>query len=835
MVHLVITEKPSVARDIARVFNVKTKRDGYFESERIWITWCFGHMVQLAEPGTYHDAWSKWRRDQLPMVPDAFKLAPISSSRDQLKILKSLMKHKDVRAIVNACDAGREGELIFRYVYDLCGAKKPIKRAWLASMTDAAIKKAFKQLDDGEQYDNLADAARCRSEADWLIGLNATRAMTIQCRAAGGGDVMSIGRVQTPTLAMIVNREREIEAFVPEDFWQVYATFDASPQEEGLPTTYEGLWSKNKVDRFTDKTKAQAVIDACANAQGKVTKVQHKDIKERPPMLYDLTALQRAANQRYGFSAQKTLDVAQKLYEKHKLLTYPRTDSNHLTTDMKKGLSSIIKSVNVEPYNTFCDHLTDNLPLKVTKRIVDDDEVGDHHAIIPTNKTPDLSKLDDQELKIYDLVVRRFLAAFYNDAIFATTTIETTVLDEHVFTTKGKMRKEAGWQAVDPPSRAAREANKADKKPSKSKEKDQPLLPKVQRGQDVPVDKTRLHQGKTKPPNRYSESGLLGAMERAGQQLDDATLKRALKESGLGTPATRASIIETLLKRQFIQRAKKNLVPTDKGRALIDAISMDVLKSPQLTGQWEAKLTHIAQGKHTRTQFMEEVRALTREVTTTILASVPDLPEAATTKEILGKCPICKTPVTEGFKAYSCATGRDCSFVIFKNIASRKISPGLVKVLLTGKTSQVLKGFKSKKTNKSFQAALRLDNEGKATFVFDNTPQPTQPRAQQSPEPPTQRDPRPQPPAQNTTPRPSRMDQMTCPKCRQGHLIKGKKGWGCARWREGCNFVLWFEVQGQSLSEEIACKLLSEGQITHDAQTLTLDLGAPDHVTITQA
>lgn len=808
MVHLIVAEKPSVARDIARVFKVKNKRNGYFESERVWVTWCFGHMVQLAEPAAYNEAWGKWRKDQLPMVPEEFQLKPIASSRDQLKVLRSLLKHKDVTTIVNACDAGREGELIFRYVYDLVGAKKPVKRAWLASMTDEAVRKAFKDLRDGEEYDALGDAARCRSEADWLVGLNATRAMTLQCRAAGARDaLMSVGRVQTPTLAMIVRREREIEAFDPKDFWQVYATFDAGPQQDTeLPQTYEGLWTKQRVDRFEDQAKAQAVIDAVHGQTGEVSKVHHKDVRERPPMLYDLTSLQRAANQRYGYSAQDTLQVAQSLYEKHKLLTYPRTDSNHLTSDMKKNLPDVVDALTLEPYEAFCEDIN-HKPLKFSKRIVDDKEVGDHHAIIPTNRRPNLNKLSDRERNVYDMVARRFLAVFHEDAIFATSTIETKV-KTHTFSTKGRVRRQAGWQVVDPPSKDARAQNAAQKTKGKKKGKTQPMLPHVQKAQQVPVDSERLHKGRTSPPKRYNEASLLGGMERAGAQVDDAALKRALKASGIGTPATRASVIETLLKREFIRRDRKNLIPTDRGCALIDALTMDVLKSPELTGQWEAKLTKVAQGELPRAQFMKEVRALTAQVTDTIFAQMPNISQTLSDAEILGTCPICKTPVTEGFKAYSCGGGRDCSFVVFKTIAGRKTSKGLVKLLLAGKTSQPLKGFKSKKTKKTFEAALKLDEEGRASFVFDrqrqdNAPTPRAPaKAKAEPKPKATK------PTTKAAPSAPNILEQTCPQCQEGHLIRGRKGWGCSQWKSGCGFVLWFELEGHLLSNTQAVRLV---------------------------
>ena len=810
---LIITEKPSVARDIARVLGAKSKHQGYIEGKNVRISWCFGHMAQLAEPAAYKAEWKKWRADELPMIPDSFKLVGRSGARDQIKVLKTQLNSTDITEVVNACDAGREGELIFRYVYELCKARKPVKRLWLSSMTDTAIRQAFKTLHPGKQYDPLADAARCRSEADWLVGLNATRALTIRARKFGGSDVMSVGRVQTPTLAMIVDREIEIEAFTPESFWQVYATFGVDPatQADDVDPFYEGVWTHKKQDRTYKKEEAEKILEEIEGQAAKVVKVQHKDIRQRPPSLFDLTSLQREANKRFGFSAQKVLDIAQSLYEKHKLLTYPRTDSNYLTTDMKKGLPGILDKISVPPYDTFCQELLGDLPLKVTKRIVDDDEVGDHHAIIPTDRTPDLTKLDAGEKKVYDLVVRRFIGAFYPDAVFATTKIATAVGEQgHMFVTSGRMRKEAGWQAVDPPP-------KYNPKKSKGKKPD-PIMPSVKKGDEVSVDKQRLHEGQTQPPKRYNENLLLGAMERAGSNLDDDVLRRAMKESGLGTPATRAGTIELLLKREYIQRKGKNLVPTDKGRALVLAVPVDDLKSAALTGAWEAKLTRVAEGKLDRKTFMKEVNKLTEKITTALLEQEIDIPEGALDqdREVLGKCPICNQDVYESFKVYTCTTGKDCSFVIFKTIAKRKISKNLVKVLLAGKTSKTLKGFRSKKGNK-FEAALRLDAEGKVDMVFGNSSDDSSSATNNSKKS-TGRTRKTQaaasrPARQRAQPQPAAADadSITCPKCKQGHIIEGNRGWGCARWREGCDFVVWYEQDGKKISKADGEELLRKG------------------------
>lgn len=822
---LIIAEKPSVARDLAKVLGAKSRRDGYIEGNGYKVSWCFGHMVQLAEPARYDESWKKWSAATLPMLPEQFKLIGIASSKDQLKNLKTLMYDNAVTSIINACDAGREGELIFRYVYDLLKCKKPVERLWLASMTDSAIKQGFGGLQPGTDYDDLADAARCRSEADWLVGLNATRAMTIRCREKGAGkELMSIGRVQTPTLAIIVNREQEIEAFVPETFWQVYASFDAGDQPEGIEPHYEGIYSKKQVDRFNKKADAQAVVDAIKGQTAKVTRTEHKEVKERHPLLFDLTSLQREANQRYGYSAQQTLDTAQALYERHKLLTYPRTDSNYLTKDMKKGLPNVVRAVSVSPYDGFCKTLLAQKALKITTRIVNDKEVGDHHAIIPTDRKPNTSQLTDQEGKIYDLVVRRFLAAFYPDAIFATTKITTTVA-KHTFLTSGKVRKQAGWQEVMPPPKWRKSAK------SKSGKKGTPILPNVSKGDAVEVVKQRLHEGTTQPPRRYSESALLGAMERAGNKLEDAEMRRAMKEAGLGTPATRASIIETLLRREYIARKGKMLVPLPKGRLIIEAMPAEELKSASLTGEWEARLTRVAEGEMARTDFMAQVRTLTGSLTDTLLNQALTIPQAILDAarpepegEILGTCPVCSKPVREDFKVFACDTGRACSFVIFKSVASRKMSNSLVKVLLSGETTKTLKGFKSKQ-KKPFEAALTLTDEGKVTFVFGDRPassagqsssRGTSSGASRRSAPREERRPDPVPALAHREPPASvtkKKMSLMCPECEEGGIVRGKRAWGCSRWRQGCGFVLAFEQQGVRLSDEQGAQLLRFGEL----------------------
>ncbi len=911
MVSLIVAEKPSVARDLAKVLKVKSKVDSsHYKGNRVWITWCLGHMAELCEPAHYDPAWKAWRSQTLPMLPEDFQVRPIKRSADHWRKLAKLFTNKNIDTVINACDAGREGELIFRYAYELAGCNKPVRRLWLSSLTDKAIQDGLRNMRPGSDFDALGDAARSRSEADWLIGLNATRALTILSRRHGGGQLFSVGRVQTPTLAIIVERELEIESFVPEPFWQLYGHFKTEGGQ------YQGLWHTpdGKTNRLDKEPDAKAIVAAVTGKTGAITKVEQKKVRERPPLLFDLTQLQRAANRRYGYSAAATLAAAQTLYEKYKILTYPRTDSNHLTTDMVASLPGRLRGVNIGPYAPFCQHLLGNLPLPTSKRIVNNKEVGDHHAIIPTGRKPNIESLPEIERRVFALVVRRFIAVFYPPAIFATTRIETTV-EKHLFVTRGRVCLDPGWHAVEPqpktkkPSGNARAKKGAAADSGKGKEPEQEL-PIVKKGQPAIAERVRLHKGMTQPPKRYNEASLLGAMERAGSKLDDAELRRAMKESGLGTPATRANIIETLLRRDFIQRKGKNLVPTDQGRTLIQTIPVDDLKSARLTGSWEARLSQIADGRISRQDFMAEVRKLTATIIPNILSATdnPHLAAAAAAADnggnALGKCPVCNTPVTEGFKAYSCRTGRDCTFVIFKTVAKRKISPKLVQVLLAKRRTKVLKGFRSK-AGKTFETALILTNEGKIAFDFggnagggggslrsspnnnggsgnqnggnqgddpfgpmSHVPHPASynqdenPFAPSSNGPPAARPPQrnappapappapaaaasaTQPPPTQTKPPQTDTQAPPCPCCKEGHMIKGRKGWGCSRWRQGCRFVVWFEQHGHTIPDDEADRLLRKGRTRmmngftdpQSGQTirarLALDLGADNNVVL---
>lgn len=706
---LIIAEKPSVARDIAEELGVTKRQRGALTSDKYVITWCIGHIARLAPPEQYNPEWKQWRAQDLPMLPNSFSLLPNKATKDQWHVLETLLTDNRFSRVINACDAGREGELIFRYVYEMAGSALPIYRLWLSSLTPSAIRKAFQELKPGEQYGSLYDAARSRSEADWLVGLNATRAMTLAARAQGHrGGVKSLGRVQTPTLALLVEREIAIRNHTPEPFYNVLATFtqDASSWEAQLVTNTEK-------DRIFDQAEAAAFLARLqAATSARVVAVEAKQKHVPPPLPYDLAALQREANTRLSMTAQQTLDAAQTLYER-KLITYPRTDSAYLSEDMKDTIAGRLEALLVDPWGdpsldsnllspdiTTVAHRVLDSPAAFppTSRLFHDAGVTDHHAIIPTETPPSadlLAALSPQDRALLELVQRRFLAQFLGPAIYSLASIKTET-DNMVFLAKGNRLDSSGWQAIDPPHT----------------KKDEKLLPVVNEG-PAAVASARLHEGQTKPPPRYTEATLLTAMENAGSDLDDKELRKAMKHAGLGTAATRASIIETLLRRAFIARDGKSLVPTDEGEQLIASLPNKNHFSPALTARWEAALLQIEKGTFSRDAFMHRVRAFTTTIVNAIGATRLQF-EAATT---LGDCPLCSTAVTDIGSVYTCASGRDCNFLIGKKIAGRPIEPETVQALLSGATVGPLNGFVSKK-GKSFSAHLVLDDKGRASLTF---------------------------------------------------------------------------------------------------------------------
>jgi DNA topoisomerase III len=716
---LVIAEKPSVGRDLARVlpgpFEKKTgsadKTERYLEGPEHVISWAVGHLVQLADPDEYDEKFKKWRMADLPIVPSRFKLVVRDErSQKQMTVVRQLLRRDDIDIVVNACDAGREGELIFAYLYEQAKAKLPVKRLWLSSMTNDAMRDALANLRDGEELHQLEEAARSRSEADWIVGMNATRAATIRLRSSFDGAV-SLGRVQTPTLAILTRREEEIRAFVPERYWLVDATFATDDARR-----YEGRFHAGAKPRIGSAEEAAAIADAVRGQRGTITKLEKAKRTERAPMLYDLTSLQREANTRYGFSARRTLAAAQRCYEEHKALTYPRTSSRFLTTDMVAELKPIAQLVGRrEEYAKAAAYVTglDLLPLG---RVVDDAKVADHHAIIPTRAEHKLEKMGDDDRKVYDMVARRFLAVFHPEAVFENTRVETTVAD-HVFRTRGKVLIVPGWRGVYGERVGG---DDIDKSASEEDEGRDQQLPKLERGEAVDTREVAAAEKETKPPRRYSDASLLGAMETAGKLVDDDELREAMKESGIGTPATRAAIIERLIDVGYVERDARALVPTEKGMNVIRLLGEHPLTSPGLTGDWEKRLAEIEAGEETRKRFMADIAKFAGETVGVLDTTLKDvrIPRAN-----LGPCPVCGHDIQENRKGYSCWSREDpgCGFVIWKGKAGKQLPPAVARELIQrGRTEKQVTGFKGR-SGRSFRARLALlqTDEGKWRVEFD--------------------------------------------------------------------------------------------------------------------
>lgn len=608
---LVIAEKPSVGRDIARVLGCREKGDGYISGASHIVTWAVGHLAALCDPEDYNPAWKKWSMDALPIMPEEMQLRAVPSGRSQLAVLRKLLHSPEVGSLICATDSGREGELIFRYIYQLCGCCKPFRRLWVSSMTDQAIQEGFANLRPGADYDRLFASARCRSEADWLVGINASRAYTLKYNT-----LLSVGRVQTPTLAIIVARAREIAAFVPEEYYEIRADFGVDEFN-----TYWGIWQdkdgKSRILGAKAAEQAKALAAGVKNQPARVRNVTREEKSQPPPLLYDLTELQRDCNKRYGFSAQKTLDIAQGLYERRKLLTYPRTDSRYLSDDLAPRLLGRVQHLAELPqFKPLAEPLLQS-PLAIGKRIIDNSKVTDHHAIIPTEGRLRLDNLTREEMLVFQLVALRFLAVFMPAYRYAVTRVLTEVdlpagLEPQtaLFASRGQEVLAWGWQQVYQSLQTAEdgaEHKAATKRKTAAKESENQQLPNLQPGQAVQVMATRPLRKKTQPPKPYTEAGLLSAMENAGRFVEDEALREQLKENGLGTPATRAAIIERLLKVGYIRRQSKNLLPTEKGERLID-VAPPEMKSPETTGKWERGLSAIAAGRMTEDVFMASIR-----------------------------------------------------------------------------------------------------------------------------------------------------------------------------------------------------------------------------------
>ena len=722
---LIIAEKPSVANDIAKALGGFTKHEDYFESDDFLISSAVGHLLEIAAPEEYDVKRGKWSFANLPVVPPHFDLRPIAKTESRLKVLQKLIKRKDVTSLINACDAGREGELIFRLIAQHAKTSQTVKRLWLQSMTPAAIRDGFASLRTDEEMQPLADAARCRSEADWLVGINGTRAMTAFNSKSGGFFLTTVGRVQTPTLSIVVEREELIRKFISKDYWEVKAEFIAAAG------VYEGRWFDPKFkkdvaepdareNRLWSEAAAQSIVTACRGKKASVTE-ESKPATQLAPQLFDLTSLQREANARFGFSAKNTLGLAQALYERHKVLTYPRTDAKALPEDYLGTVKQTIENLadHSREYQPFAKQILQGDPkdpktgygwIKPNKRIFDNSKISDHFAIIPTLETP--RNLSEPEAKLYDLVVRRFLAVFYPAAEFKVTT-RITETSGHHFKTEGRVLVNPGWLTVY----------------GKSNQADDELAP-VQEGESVQTESVVAVPLKTKPPARYTEAALLSAMESAGKWVDDDEMREAMAEKGLGTPATRAAIIEGLLAEKYIVREARELIPTAKAfqlMTLLRGLDVEELTRPDLTGSWENKLSLIEQGKMNRDTFMQEIAQMTQRIVKRAKEYDSDtIPGDYAT--LSTPCPHCKGAVKENYRRFAC---EKCGFTISKTPGGRAFEYPEVEELLREKTIGPLQGFRSK-MGRPFAAIIRLTeipeddadypNAGyKLEFDFGNT------------------------------------------------------------------------------------------------------------------
>jgi DNA topoisomerase III len=706
---LVIAEKPSVANDIARALGGFTRHGDYYENKEYVLSSAIGHLLELVPPEGVEVKRGKWSFANLPVIPEHFALQPIERSEDRLKLLVKLLKRKDVAGVVNACDAGREGELIFRYIAQHAGNRKPIERLWLQSMTQGAIREGFEKLRKDREMLPLADAAVCRSESDWLIGINGTRAMTAFNSKEGGFYKTTVGRVQTPTLAVLVEREDRIRKFISRDYWEVHANFAAAAGE------YPGRWfderfqkakkdgdAEARPERIWGQKLADAIRAKCLGKPGIVTE-EAKPSTQLSPLLYDLTSLQRDANGRFGFSAKATLGLAQALYEKHKVLTYPRTDARALPEDYLGTVKKTLEALAAQKTSGYARHAARVLKqawVKPNKRIFDNKKISDHFAIIPTLQPA--KHLSEPEAKLYDLVVKRFLAVFFPSAEYLVTTRITRVEDE-VFKTEGKVMTEAGWLEV-----YGKEAETGDAA----------SLVAVRNGESVRTLTVDVRPNQTKPPARFTEATLLSAMEGAGKLVEDEDLREAMGEKGLGTPATRAQIIEGLIQEDYVHRNGRELQPTPKAFSLLFALrhfGVSELCSPELTGTWEFKLKQMEHGHLPRSEFMNHIVDLTREMVSRIkLGNIPD----AAFLTLRTPCPKCGGTVQENYRKFRC---QRCDFSIWKVVSSREFAPEEIEELITKRTVGPLTGFRSR-LGKPFAAVVRLTPEFRAEFDFGQSP-----------------------------------------------------------------------------------------------------------------
>jgi DNA topoisomerase III len=748
---VVLAEKPSVARDLAKHLGASKKGNGFFEGNGWTVTWAFGHMVELQEPEEYRPEWRAWRLADLPMIPEPFKLRARKegSAGDQLQTIQRLFQAAD--EIICATDAGREGELIFRYILTWAGCEgKPCRRLWISSLTSSAIEKGFASLAPSAKFDRLYQAARCRSEADWIVGLNATRFFTVEYGRRNL--LLSIGRVQTPILAMIVNRDLEIEYFKPKDFWEVH-------------TLCRGATFKHTDGKFDEEPTGQAVVEAARLHPLVVQSVSKKKENANPPQLYDLTSLQQDMNRMYGFTADQTLRLAQSLYES-KHLTYPRTDSRYISSDIKPTIAPLLEALRALKPDEI--GALDLAALPFNKRIVDDKKVSDHHAILPTEVLG--SRLSGDEQRLYDAVVLRLIAVFYPPCIQAVTVVDALAGDIP-FRARGKVLVDPGWRALYGKA-APDEAEETKGESGKAAETAQEM-PDFKKGESNPHEPS-LQQFKTSPPKRFNEATLLQLMETAGKSVTDEALKEALKDKGVGTPATRASIIEVLIQRKYVERKKKNLISTEFGRGLISLVRDERLKSPELTGDWEFRLKKIERGEYEPAKFMEEVAEYTREI-------LRDTSEKTVDPTNLGPCPVCNAPVIRGRKAYGCSDWKaGCKFVLPGEAWGLALPAELAREILIHKRS--LSPHPIEVEGEKLFATLTLERDGRLHYETVEVI------------------------------KGKKDDERLgmCPVC-GGDIVDGPKAYGCSNWGNGCKFRIWKTIAQKTITPEIAVQLLETG------------------------
>jgi DNA topoisomerase-3 len=698
--HLIIAEKPSVAADIARALGGFARKGDFFESERFVLASAIGHLLELRPPEEHDVKKGKWSFARLPVIPPHFELAPIARSEARLNLLLRLLKRKDVSGLINACDAGREGELIFRYIVQHARARKPIQRLWLQSMTPAAIREGFESLRPDRELLPLADAAKCRSEADWLVGINGTRAMTAFNSKEGGFYLTTVGRVQTPTLAILVEREERIRAFQPRAYWEVHARFAVRAGE------YAARWfdpefrkdddAERKPERLWSEAQAQAIAAAARAAGEGSIEEESKPTTQASPLLFDLTSLQREANGRFGFSARATLALAQALYERHKVLTYPRTDARALPEDYLGTVRKTLEALTAAPaYRGLAANVLEQGWVKPSKRVFDNTRISDHFAIIPTLQSP--RHLSEPEQKLYDMVARRFLAVFHPSAEYLQTT-RITRTGEARFRTDGRVLTKPGWLVV-----YGRET-----------QQESETLPAVAPGERAALREAVVQANETKPPPRYSEATLLSAMEGAGKLVEDDELRAAMAAKGLGTPATRAAIIEGLIQEEYVHRQGRELVPTPKAFSLLFALKhfgVTEIISPELTGDWEFKLKQMESGRLKRDEFMEHIEQVTRDLVERIRSG--DIPDTAFAT-VPAPCPKCGGTVQENYRKFQC---QGCDFSLWKVTSGREWSPEEVAELIRRRFVGPLTGFRSR-AGKPFAAGVRLGEDLRLEFDF---------------------------------------------------------------------------------------------------------------------